>query len=149
MKSNKFSDLFSILGTLYLWMFWPSFNGAYSLSAEQRHRTINNTFLSLCGCCISTFIVSRIVRRKFGLPVINSTTFIFVIIQDIQNATLAGGVAIGASADLFQSPFNAVIIGCTAGTVSTLGFNYLQPYLEKLVNPSKSICLNCFQDWAL
>ena len=69
MKTNKFSDLFSMLGTIYLWMFWPSFNGACAGSAEGRHRTICNTFLSLCGSCVATFIVSRVLRKKFGLAV--------------------------------------------------------------------------------
>ena len=72
MKPNKFSDLFSLLGTIYLWMFWPSFNGALAGSAEIRHRVICNTFLSLCGSCVSTFIISRLLRKRFGLPV---TTF--------------------------------------------------------------------------
>jgi ammonium transporter Rh len=41
--------------------------------------------------------------------------------MDIQNATLAGGVAIGAAASLSLSPFNALIIGATSGVVSTVG----------------------------
>jgi len=51
----------------------------------------------------------------------------------IQNATLAGGVAVGAVADLMIRPYGALIIGSVAGTVSTLGYIYLTPYLsEKL-----------------
>ena len=49
---------------------------------------------------------------------------------DIQNATLAGGVAIGCTANLSESPFDAIMIGVTSGLVSTIGFNFLQPYLE-------------------
>ena len=66
MTSNKFSDLFSLLGTVYLWMFWPSFNGALAGNAEGRHRVLCNTFLSLSASCVSTFIVSRLIRKKFG-----------------------------------------------------------------------------------
>ena len=44
----------------------------------------------------------------------------------IQNATLAGGVAMGASADLLVHPFGALLIGSAAAFVTTLGFEYLQ-----------------------
>ena len=44
----------------------------------------------------------------------------------IQNATLAGGVAMGASADLIVYPFGALLIGSSAAVVSTLGFRFLQ-----------------------
>ena len=43
----------------------------------------------------------------------------------IQNATLAGGVAIGACADMVIEPWGAVLIGCISGIVSVLGYSYL------------------------
>ena len=43
----------------------------------------------------------------------------------IQNATLAGGVAVGSCADLNILPLGAMIIGSIAGIVSVAGFKYL------------------------
>jgi ammonium transporter Rh len=40
----------------------------------------------------------------------------------IQNATLAGGVSIGATANLALGPFGALLIGILAGALSTVGF---------------------------
>ncbi len=43
----------------------------------------------------------------------------------IQNATLAGGVAIGTSADLMTSAGGAILIGGLAGLISVFGYKYL------------------------
>ena len=48
----------------------------------------------------------------------------------IQNATLAGGVVVGAIADMPIQPFGAMVIGSIAGIISTLGFQYLTPMLN-------------------
>jgi len=48
---------------------------------------------------------------------------------DIQNATLAGGVAIGCTANFESNPIASVFIGIAAGSVSTFGYHFLQPYL--------------------
>lgn len=50
---------------------------------------------------------------------------------DIQNATLAGGVAVGASANFLLSPTGALGVGCLAGLISSVGFIKLQPVLEE------------------
>ena len=47
----------------------------------------------------------------------------------ILNATLAGGVAIGASADLIVSPGASMGIGLIVGLVSAYGYIYVTPYL--------------------
>lgn len=43
----------------------------------------------------------------------------------IQNATLAGGVAVGTCADMAIGPYGAMLIGFVAGIISTVGFKYL------------------------
>jgi ammonium transporter Rh len=54
--------------------------------------------------------------------------------EDILNASLAGGVAVGASAGVLYMPAVALAIGLIAGTISTLGFHYLTPLLERKIN---------------
>jgi ammonium transporter Rh len=115
--SSKISDTFAMIGTIFLWMFWPSFNGALADPVSQ-HRVIVNTVLSLCGSCIGAFLFSQIMRDgKFSMV-------------DIQNATLAGGVAIGSAADLVVGPWAAVLIGIFASGVSVWGYTTLMPTLE-------------------
>ena len=33
-----------MVGTVFLWMFWPSFNGAAAATGEAQHRAILNTY---------------------------------------------------------------------------------------------------------
>jgi ammonium transporter Rh len=70
-----------MVGTIFLWMFWPSFNGALG-TPNQRHIAVINTIFALISSGFWAFILSKLINKKFRMI-------------DIQNATLAGGVAIG------------------------------------------------------
>lgn len=50
----------------------------------------------------------------------------------IQNATLAGGVAIGTAANLMVQPFGAMLVGSAAGILSVVGFQYIQVNIRYL-----------------
>ena len=119
--SNYNSDTFAMVGTIFLWMYWPSFNGALAQESQQ-HRVVINTVLALSACCVSAFLADALLRpgNKFDMV-------------SIQNATLAGGVAVGSSSDLVIEPIGAVIIGAAAGIVSVVGYVYVQPWLEKKI----------------
>tara|TARA_B110000263_G_C15270412_1_gene493198 strand:- start:28 stop:1347 length:1320 start_codon:yes stop_codon:yes gene_type:complete len=118
-ESNKNTDLFALIGTLFLFCYWPSFNGAFAQGSSQ-NRVVINTVLSLCSSCISAFFMSKILseNNKFNIIL-------------LQNATLAGGVAVGSSSDLVIKPAGAMLIGTIAGILSVIGFEYITPFLEK------------------
>ena len=56
------SDIFAMIGTLFLWLFWPSFNSAVAVD-EGQSRAIVNTLLSISASCIATFIFSSFVSH--------------------------------------------------------------------------------------
>lgn len=47
--SSYTSDVFAMVGTIFLWIFWPSFNSALLDDITQQHRAILNTYLSLAS----------------------------------------------------------------------------------------------------
>ncbi len=108
---NATSERFSLLGSMVLWVFWPSFCSAL-VPPAQVPITIVNVILALCGSTLITYFVSLLLRGK-------------VATADIANATLAGGVAIGSTCNL-TTPGIAFTIGLLAGGISTLGFAVLQ-----------------------
>lgn len=116
--SSYNSNLFSMIGTIFLWMHWPSFNAGIVTDPAGIHRAVVNTILSLTGSCASTFITSAIYNEgKFHM-------------EDILNATLAGGVVIGSACDVIIYPFTSLMCGFLAGILSTVGFKRITRFLE-------------------
>uniref|UniRef100_A0A4W5QJN4 Rh family B glycoprotein n=1 Tax=Hucho hucho TaxID=62062 RepID=A0A4W5QJN4_9TELE len=114
------SDLFAMIGTIYLWMFWPSFNSAVTAHGDDQHRTAMNTYYSLAACTLATYGLSAVVAHDGKLDMVH-----------IQNAALAGGVAVGTAGEMMLTPFGSMIVGFLAGTISVLGFKFLSPILEE------------------
>lgn len=117
-ESDATSDNFSLLGSMILWLFWPSFCAAL-VPPELIPHTVINVILALSGATIATYFASVYLRGKISAA-------------DIANAALAGGVAIGSTCDI-ASPSEAFIIGVLGGALSTLGFAVLQSKIEKLL----------------
>ena len=108
-----------MIGTLFLFCFWPSFN-AGTAYGDGRLRAITNTYISISASVILTFVVSAMIGHGKN------------DIIHIQNATLAGGVAVGAVADKDIGLFGAMIVGSVAGTIATLGYKYLLELLKEI-----------------
>lgn len=119
--SRYTSDIFAMIGTLFLWMYWPSFNGALAEGASQ-HRVVVNTVLSLTNSCVAGFLLSKLLRPGHKLDMV-----------DIQNATLAGGVAMGSASDFVVGVSGALVTGFIAGGLSVVGYVYVTPFLERKI----------------
>lgn len=115
-EADATSDRYSLLGSMVLWVFWPSFCAAL-VPAAAIPATVVNVFIALCGSTVATYIASVSIRGKINAA-------------DIANAALAGGVAIGATCD-HANHFEAMVIGLIAGVISTVGFALLQEKQEK------------------
>uniref|UniRef100_A0A673YZN0 Rh family C glycoprotein n=1 Tax=Salmo trutta TaxID=8032 RepID=A0A673YZN0_SALTR len=114
------SDAFAMIGTLFLWMFWPSFNSAITDHGDGQHRAAINTYLCLASTVLTTVAISSLSQKTGKLDMVH-----------IQNSTLAGGVALGTAAEFMISPYGALIVGFFCGIISTMGYIFISPFLEK------------------
>ncbi|XP_007252657.3 ammonium transporter Rh type C 1 [Astyanax mexicanus] len=114
------SDLFAMIGTLFLWMFWPSFNSAIANHGDGQHRAALNTYLCLAASVLTTFAISSLSKKGGKLDMVH-----------VQNATLAGGVAMGTAAEFMITPYGSLIVGFCCGILSTFGYLVLSPLMEK------------------
>ncbi|XP_042907976.1 ammonium transporter Rh type B isoform X2 [Parasteatoda tepidariorum] len=118
--SSYSSDISCMLGTVLLWCFWPSFNAALSVGDAQ-HRAVMNTFLAFTASCLAAFAMTSLMDKKAKFTM-----------SHIQNATLAGGVAVGATCELMIQPFGALLIGLLGGSLCVIGFHYMGPFLKRI-----------------
>ncbi len=120
-ENDSTSNQFCLVGSMVLWIFWPSFTSALVAPGEVVI-TVINTIFALCGATLATYVFTRLLRGK-------------IEIEDIANAALAGGVAIGSTCNL-ASPGYAMLIGVAAGALSTIGYVWIAPRVEKLIKGS-------------
>ncbi|NXQ34896.1 RHL protein, partial [Alaudala cheleensis] len=111
-RSSPKSDLFSVLGTVFVWVFWPSFN---SILADSKKEAVLNTYLALAVSAVAAFMLSALTSKdgKFRMTHIHS-------------AVLAGGVTISYTAHSIQHPWIAMILGLLGSGITILGSHCLQ-----------------------
>ncbi|NWR64665.1 RHBG protein, partial [Bucorvus abyssinicus] len=114
------SDLMSLVGTLILWVFWPSFVAVLCQPGDAQHRAILNTILAMSASTVTTVVASSLTEKDGKLSA-----------GHLQNGSLAGGVAIGAVADMAVPPVAALALGSLSAVACVLGFRFLTPLLAR------------------
>jgi ammonium transporter Rh len=117
-ENDSTSNQFCLIGSMILWIFWPSFTSALVAPSEVVLTAINTVF-ALCGATLATYVFTRLIRGN-------------IEIEDMANAALAGGVAIGSTCNMV-TPGYAMLIGIAAGALSTIGYSIIAPKVEKLI----------------
>lgn len=117
-ENDSTSNQFCLIGSMVLWIFWPSFTSAL-VAPEQVTLTAVNTIFALCGATLATYVFTKMIRNK-------------IEIGDIANAALAGGVAIGTTCNMV-TPGYAMLIGIAAGALSTIGYTIISPKVQKII----------------
>ncbi|KAM6309228.1 LOW QUALITY PROTEIN: ammonium transporter Rh type B [Podargus strigoides] len=112
-------DVFAVIGTIYLWIFWPSFTSATAVRDNTEPWALLNTYFSLAASTLATFVLSPILNEEGTLRMVQ-----------IQDATLAGTAVMGMAGEMLVTPFGALIAGFLAGLIPPLGFRFLTPILR-------------------
>ena len=96
---NRVSDVLALVGTTLLWVYWPSFVAATETGVEANNKLcVMHTILGLLGSTGATFFMSQYCKHGLFDPV------------HVANSTLAGGVAVGASARLIMTPGGSLLV---------------------------------------
>ncbi|NWW32274.1 RHBGB protein, partial [Panurus biarmicus] len=113
------TDVFAVVGTIYLWIFWPSFISSTTVHDNAKNWAVLNTYFSLVASTVATFILSPVLYEESTPRMVQ-----------IQNATLAGMAVMGMAAEMLVTPFGALIAGFLVGLIYPLGFRFFTPVLH-------------------
>ncbi|NXQ12342.1 RHBG protein, partial [Peucedramus taeniatus] len=113
------TDVFAVVGTIYLWIFWPSFTSTTTVHDNAENWAVLNTYFSLVASTVSTFILSPVLYEESTPRMVQ-----------IQDATLAGMAMMGMAGEMLVTPFGALIAGFLVGLISPLGFKFFTPVLH-------------------
>ena len=132
LSSDYYSNMISFIGSIFLWLYFPSFNTSRiqckgdekdtndvmkNVMEILRYRGIINTYLSMIGSVIGTFIIS---------PLVSSGK---MKIEHLLNASYVGGIIIGGCCTICSAAWGAILIGFIGGSLSVLGLWKLKKIL--------------------
>jgi len=118
--TDHLSNNFALIGTLFLWCFFPSFNSADTNNVWSFNIAVVNTYFCLIGSLIGSYLTSKILYKgKFH-------------VEHILNATLVGGIIMGSGADILRDSFVAYIVGGVFGIFATWSYTSVSKILMKV-----------------
>ena len=114
------SNNFGLIGTLFLWCFFPSFNSALAATPLDANIAVVNTYFCLIGSVLGAIFMSKILwNGKYHIEI-------------VLNATLVGGILMGSGADILRESFVAYIVGGVGGIMAAFMFTYISKIWQKL-----------------
>ncbi|NXM87312.1 RHBGB protein, partial [Oenanthe oenanthe] len=118
-NTGQQGDVSAVVGTIFLWIFWPSFTSTSSAHDTAESWPVLNTYFSLVASTVATSILSPVLWEESTPRMVQ-----------IQDATLAGMAVMGMAGEMLVTPFGALIAGFLAGLICPLGFRFFTPVLH-------------------
>ncbi|NXN93304.1 RHBG protein, partial [Rhinopomastus cyanomelas] len=120
-------DIFAVVGTVSLWVFWPGFTSASTAGGDAKAWAVLNTYFSLVGSTVATFVLLPVLCEESPPRLVQ-----------IQDATLASAAAMAMAGEMLVTPFGALATGFLAGLIPPLGFRFLTPVLSSRLKTQDS-----------
>jgi ammonium transporter Rh len=62
-STSMVSDVFSLIGTVFLWLYWPSFVAGTVADGDQERQALLNTVFALAASAVTTFALSPMLEK--------------------------------------------------------------------------------------
>ena len=117
--TNYLSNITCFVGVLFILNYLPSFNSGLALSDDGRYRAAINTYFSIIGSIVMSFIITGFIYNgKF-------------IYEYILFGSFSGGIIISTCCSVCLDHWAALLIGMLCGLICIILFKYLnEVFLE-------------------
>jgi ammonium transporter Rh len=121
-KNNPsyFSSITSFLGVLFLFVYFPSLNSILSEEIPNINRAKINTYLSLFGAVMGSFVTSGIINEGR------------IVLEHILYGTLSGGIIISGCCSVCLYHWAALIIGTVGAAIAVVFLSFIKPIFFRL-----------------
>ena len=118
--TNYLSNITCFVGVLFILNYLPSFNSCLALSDDGRYRAAINTYFSIIGSIVMSFIITGFIYNgKF-------------IYEYILFGSFSGGIIISTCCSVCLDHWAALLIGMLCGLICIILFKYLNELFLEL-----------------
>ena len=118
--TNYLSNITCFVGVLFILNYLPSFNSGLALSDDGRYRAAINTYFSIIGSIVMSFIITGFIYNgKF-------------INEYILFGSFSGGIIISTCCSVCLDHWAALLIGMLCGLICIILFKYLNELFLEL-----------------
>ena len=118
--TNYLSNITCFVGVLFILNYLPSFNSGLALSDDGRYRAAINTYFSIIGSIVMSFIITGFIYNgKF-------------IYEYILFGSFSGGIIISTCCSVCLDHWAALLIGMLCGLICIILFKYLNELFLEL-----------------
>ena len=118
--TNYLSNITCFVGVLFILHYLPSFNSGLALSDDGRYRAAINTYFSIIGSIVMSFIITGFIYNgKF-------------IYEYILFGSFSGGIIISTCCSVCLDHWAALLIGMLCGLICIILFKYLNELFLEL-----------------